>query len=67
MFKGTTNLAVRTGRELACGGDGQVTMGDTVMKHGARKVRWLFDHRFWPVLPVPPPTRLRFLSVLRRN
>lgn len=45
MFKGTTIIAVRTGRELAFGGDGQVTMGDTVMKHGARKVRWLFDHQ----------------------
>jgi ATP-dependent HslUV protease subunit HslV len=45
MFKGTTILAVRTGKELAIGGDGQVTMGDTVMKHGARKVRWLFDHQ----------------------
>ncbi|MBN2332708.1 MAG: ATP-dependent protease subunit HslV [Deltaproteobacteria bacterium] len=45
MFTGTTILAVRTGTELAVGGDGQVTMGDTVMKHGARKVRWLYDNQ----------------------
>lgn len=45
MFKGTTILAVRSGGVLAFGGDGQVTMGETIMKHGARKVRWLFDHQ----------------------
>ena len=43
MFRGTTILAVRRDDLVALGGDGQVTLGDTVMKHGARKVRWLFD------------------------
>ncbi|NPA25152.1 MAG: ATP-dependent protease subunit HslV [Deltaproteobacteria bacterium] len=45
MFKGTTILAVRRGEKVALGGDGQVTLGDTVMKHGARKVRWLYDEQ----------------------
>jgi ATP-dependent HslUV protease subunit HslV len=45
MFRGTTILAVQVGDELALGGDGQVTMGETVMKHGARKVRWLYDNQ----------------------
>lgn len=45
MFRGTTIIAVRRGKQVAMGGDGQVTLGDTVMKHGARKVRWLYDDR----------------------
>ena len=37
----TTIVAVRRGREVAIGGDGQVTVGDVVMKHRAAKVRRL--------------------------
>ncbi len=37
----TTIVAVRRGDQIAVAGDGQVTMGATVMKHGARKVRRL--------------------------
>jgi ATP-dependent HslUV protease, peptidase subunit HslV len=36
---GTTILCVRRGERVAVGGDGQVTLGNTVMKSGARKVR----------------------------
>ena len=39
---GTTILAVRRGARLALGGDGQVTLGQTVMKSNARKVRTLY-------------------------
>lgn len=45
MFKGTTILCVRRGGKVAIGCDGQVTMGDTVLKHNARKIRRLFDGR----------------------
>ena len=38
---GTTILAVRKGGRLALGGDGQVTVGDTVLKANANKVRSL--------------------------
>lgn len=38
-FKSTTILAVRTGGRTALGGDGQVSMGNTIMKGGAQKVR----------------------------
>jgi ATP-dependent HslUV protease subunit HslV len=41
MIRGTTILGVRIGDEVALGGDGQVTFGDTIIKHGARKVRVL--------------------------
>jgi ATP-dependent HslUV protease subunit HslV len=39
----TTVVAVRTAGRVAMGGDGQVTMGDTVMKSRARKVRSMKD------------------------
>lgn len=39
---GTTILAVRRGDKVVIGGDGQVTLGDTVMKANARKVRRLY-------------------------
>ncbi len=43
QFRGTTICAVRRGRHVALGGDGQVTMGNTIMKSNARKVRTLYD------------------------
>jgi ATP-dependent HslUV protease subunit HslV len=43
VFHQTTILCVRRGASVALGGDGQVTMGTTVMKHGASKVRRLLD------------------------
>ncbi len=39
---GTTILCVRRGSEVALGGDGQVTLGNTVLKSNARKVRRLY-------------------------
>ena len=39
----TTILAVRRGSNVVIAGDGQVTMGNTVMKSGARKLRRLGD------------------------
>jgi len=41
VFRATTIVAVRKGDKVAMAGDGQVTLGNTVMKHGARKVRRL--------------------------
>ena len=43
MFKGTTICSVRHKDQVALGGDGQVSLGNTVMKHGARKIRRLYD------------------------
>ena len=40
---GTTILSVRRGNRVVIGGDGQVTLGDTMMKGNARKVRRLHD------------------------
>ena len=41
QFHGTTILSVRRGHQVALGGDGQVTLGNIVMKGSARKVRKL--------------------------
>src|ERR1700716_1881617 len=44
-FHGTTILSVRRGNKVALGGDGQVTLGNVVVKASARKVRRLFEDR----------------------
>lgn len=45
MFKGTTILCVRRDGKVAIGGDGQVTMGNTVLKHNAKKIRKLYGEK----------------------
>ena len=43
QIRSTTVIAVRKDGRVAMAGDGQVTMGNTVMKGNARKVRCLYD------------------------
>ncbi len=45
IFHGTTILSVRRGALVALGGDGQVTLGNVVVKASARKVRRLYQDR----------------------
>src|SRR5688572_5187526 len=45
QWHGTTILSVRRGASVALGGDGQVTLGQVVVKGGARKVRRLYHDR----------------------
>ena len=45
LIRSTTVLSVRLGREVAMGCDGQVTMGTTVMKSNARKLRRMSNER----------------------
>jgi ATP-dependent HslUV protease subunit HslV len=42
QYHGTTILSVRKGNKVVIGGDGQVSMGNTIMKGNARKVRRLY-------------------------
>ncbi|OVE78901.1 HslU--HslV peptidase proteolytic subunit [bacterium I07] len=42
-FHATTILGIRRRGQVAMGGDGQVTLGDTIMKEKARKVRKMYD------------------------
>ena len=43
LFRGTTILGVRHKGHVALGGDGQVTLGTTVMKHNAKKIRRMYN------------------------
>jgi ATP-dependent HslUV protease subunit HslV len=45
QLHGTTILSVRRGATVALGGDGQVTLGQVILKGGARKVRRLYQDR----------------------
>ncbi len=45
VFHGTTILSVRRGSRVALGGDGQVTLGNVVVKSTARKVRRLYHEK----------------------
>src|SRR5262245_58571363 len=45
QYHGTTILSVRRGNRVALGGDGQVTLGNIVIKSTARKVRKLYQDR----------------------
>jgi len=44
MFRGTTVLCVRKDGKVAIGGDGQVTLGQTVLKHNAKKIRRMYNN-----------------------
>ncbi len=43
QYRGTTICAVRRGNEVVIGGDGQVSLGNTIMKGNAKKVRRLYN------------------------
>ncbi|MGH6610457.1 MAG: ATP-dependent protease subunit HslV, partial [Burkholderiaceae bacterium] len=45
VFHGTTIVSARRGSKVAMGGDGQVTLGNIIVKQGAKKVRRLYHDR----------------------
>ena len=45
QYHGTTIISARRGKEVAMGGDGQVTLGNLVIKSGARKVRRIYQEK----------------------
>ena len=44
-FKGTTILTVRREGHVVIGGDGQVSLGNMILKGNARKVRWIYQNK----------------------
>ena len=44
-IRSTTVLCVRRGDKVVMAGDGQVTLGDSVIKHGAKKIRRLYQEK----------------------
>ena len=45
QFKGTTIVSLRRNGSVALGGDGQVSLGNTIMKGNARKIRRLYNDK----------------------
>jgi ATP-dependent HslUV protease subunit HslV len=45
QFHGTTIVSVRRGNSVVIGGDGQVSVGNAILKNNAKKVRFLFKNR----------------------
>ncbi len=45
QYRGTTILSIRRGNKVVIGGDGQVTLGNTVMKGNAKKVRRIYKDK----------------------
>jgi ATP-dependent HslUV protease subunit HslV len=43
MIRSTTILCVRRNNQVAIAGDGQVTLGNTIMKHNAKKIRRMYN------------------------
>ena len=56
-WHGTTILSVRKGDRVVVAGDGQVSVGNTIVKANARKVRPLAGGQVIAGLPEPPPMR----------
>ncbi|MDB9823354.1 ATP-dependent protease subunit HslV [Deltaproteobacteria bacterium] len=44
-IRATTILAVRKGEKVVMAGDGQVSLGETIMKHKARKLRFMYKEK----------------------
>lgn len=45
QYRGTTILSVRRGKHVVIGGDGQVSLGNTIMKGNAKKIRRLYKNQ----------------------
>jgi ATP-dependent HslUV protease subunit HslV len=63
----TTIVSVRRHGKVVMGGDGQVSLGNTVMKGNAKKFAACTTGRSSPVLPVPPLTPLPSSSVSKAS
>jgi hypothetical protein len=60
----TTIICVRKDSKVALAGDGQVTLGDTVIKHGAKKIRRLYNNKILSGFAGRRPTVLPCSHVL---
>ena len=63
----TTILSVRKAGQVVMAGDGQVSMGQTIVKANAKKVRRLGNGQIVAGLPAPPRTPLPCSSGWRRS
>ena len=66
-FHGTTIIALKHKDKVVVAGDGQVTFDQTIIKHGARKVRRLFTTGSSSALPAPRRTPSRSSTASTRS
>ena len=64
-IRSTTVICVRRNGHVVMAADGQVTLGDHVLKHSAKKIGGFTRTRFWPDLPDRRPTLSACLRALR--
>ena len=57
LIRSTTVLSIRRNGSVVLAGDGQVTLGESVIKHTAKKIRRLYNDKILLDLRVRPPTR----------
>ncbi len=62
LWHGTTIVTVRKGGKVVIAGDGQVSLGNTVIKHTAARSAGSAAATSSPVSPAPPPTPSRCSS-----
>ena len=67
QYRGTTILSVRRNGKVVIGGDGQVSMGNTVMKGNARKVRRLYKDQVIAGFAGGTADAFTLLSALKQN
>ena len=67
QYRGTTILSVRRHGKVVIGGDGQVSMGNTIMKGNAKKVRRLYGNRVIAGFAGGQLMLSHFLNALRPN
>ena len=62
QFDGTTIVSVRNHNEVALGGDGQVSLGETIMKSNAIKVKRIYQDKVLVDLQEERQTLLHYLK-----
>ncbi len=67
QIKSTTVLGIRRNGKVAIAGDGQVMLGNTIMKSGAKKVRKIYNDKILAGFAGSVQMHLLYLKSLRRN
>ena len=67
QYRGTTILSVRRDGKVVIGGDGQVSLGNTIMKGNARKVRRLYNDKVIAGFAEVQQMHLHYLKNLKPN
>ena len=67
LIRSTTVLCVRRDGKVVMAGDGQVTLGESVIKHAAKKIRRLYQDKILAGFAGSTADALPFSAALNRN